>query len=130
MVSRVVNPEMKTVREIRPRQAAEALSKEEAETITELMFKSERNTYGYNGNSLASKTGTAEHGENLPPHAWYVAFDPDKDVAVAVVVKDGGGHGEGATGGQVSAPIGRTILTTAPAPKDDKQDEKTAGGAE
>ena len=130
VVSRVVNPEMKTVREIRPRQAAEALSKEEAETITELMFKSERNTYGYNGNSLASKTGTAEHGENLPPHAWYVAFDPDKDVAVAVVVKDGGGHGEGATGGQVSAPIGRTILTTAPAPKDDKQDEKTAGGAE
>lgn len=133
VVSRVVSPQMKTVREIRPRQAAEALNKEEAETITDLMFNSERNTYGYNGNGFASKTGTAEHGEDLPPHTWYVAFDPDKDVAVAVVVKDGGGLGQGATGGRVSAPVGRTILNTAPAPaKDDKdkQETNTAGGAE
>ena len=131
VVSRVVSPEMKTVRQIRPRQAAEALTKEEAETITDLMYASERNTYGYNGNGFASKTGTAEHGEGLPPHTWYVAFDPDKDVAVAVVVKDGGGLGESATGGQVAAPVGRTILNTAPAPKqDDKQDKKPAGGAE
>lgn len=131
VVSRVVSPEMRTVRQIRPRQAAEAVTKEEAETITDLMFSSERNTYGYNGNGYASKTGTAEHGENIPPHTWYVAFDPDKDVAVAVVVKDGGGLGESATGGQVSAPVGRNILAVAPAPKkDDKQDKNPAGGAE
>ena len=131
VVSRVVSPELKTVRQIRPSEAAEALTKEEAETITDLMFQSERNTYGYNGNGFASKTGTAEHGEDRPPHTWYVAFDPDKDVAVAVVVKDGGGLGQGATGGQVAAPVGRTILNTAPAPKkDEKQDKKAAGGAE
>ena len=129
VVSRVVNPDMKTVRTIRPRQAAEAVSPDEAETITDLMFRSERNTYGYNGNGYASKTGTAEHGDDLPPHTWYVAFDPDKDVAVAVVVKNGGGLGAGATGGQVAAPIGRTILAAAPAPK--KQDDnQPAGGAE
>ena len=102
------------MREFRPRQAAEAITPDVAEQLTELMRSSERNTYGYNGNNYASKTGTAEHGEGLPPHTWYVAFDADKDVAVAVVVKNGGGLGEGATGGQVSAPIGRTVLSTAP----------------
>ena len=114
VVSRVVGPNMKTLREFRPRQAAEAITPDVAEQLTELMRSSERNTYGYNGNNYASKTGTAEHGEGLPPHTWYVAFDADKDVAVAVVVKNGGGLGEGATGGQVSAPIGRTVLSTAP----------------
>ena len=114
VVSRVVGPNMKTLREFRPRQAAEAITPDVAEQLTELMRSSERNTYGYNGNNYASKTGTAEHGEGLAPHTWYVAFDPDKDVAVAVVVKNGGGLGEGATGGQVSAPIGRTVLSTAP----------------
>ena len=74
------------------------------------MFASERSTFGFDGNGFASKTGTAEHGEGLAPHVWYVAFDPEKDIAVGVVVKDGGNLGQNATGGQVSAPIGRAIL--------------------
>ncbi|MCQ4620009.1 penicillin-binding protein 2 [Corynebacterium sp. CCUG 71335] len=119
VVSRVVAPNMKTVSETRPHQAAEAISADEAETLTGLMYSSERNTAGYNGNGYASKTGTAEHGEGLAPHTWYVAFDPDKDVAVAVVVKDGGGMGQSATGGLVSAPIGRAILGVAAAPNTD-----------
>nr|VDG61988.1 penicillin binding protein 2x [Streptococcus thermophilus] len=119
VVSRVVAPNMKNVRETRPHQAAEAINADEAETLTDLMFSSERNTAGYNGNGYASKTGTAEHGEGLAPHTWYVAFDPDKDVAVAVVVKDGGGMGQSATGGLVSAPIGRAILGLAAAPNTD-----------
>lgn len=127
VVSRVVAPNMKTVREIRPNQINEAVTPEEAETIKDLMFSSERNTAGYDGNGYASKTGTAEHGEGLPPHAWYVAFDPDKDVAVAVVVKNGGGMGEDATGGLVSAPIGRTILGVAPATPGDQQANSSQG---
>lgn len=123
VVSRVISPDLKTQREFRPRQAAEAISPEVAEQLTDLMRSSERNTYGYSGNSYASKTGTAEHGEGLPPHTWYVAFDQDKDVAVAVVVKNGGGLGQGATGGQVCAPIGRAVLNTAPR-ADDEQGEQ------
>ncbi len=110
LVNRITDAQMNELRATTPRQAAEAVDEETANTIKDLMFASERSTFGYDGNGFASKTGTAEHGEGLAPHAWYVAFDPDKDIAVGVVVKDGGHLGQNATGGQVSAPIGRAIL--------------------
>ena len=114
LVNRITDAQMKDVRTTKPKKADQAVNEETAATLTDLMYASERSSWGYDGNGFASKTGTAEHGEGLPPHTWYVAFDADKDVAVAVVVKNGGGLGEGATGGQVSAPIGRTVLSTAP----------------
>lgn len=115
VVERVLKPDLTPVSETNPKELAEALTPEEAATMTELMYGSERSTYGYDGNRYASKTGTAEHGEGAPPHVWYVAFDPANDVAVAVVVKNGGNLGVNATGGQVSAPIGRAVLGAAPA---------------
>ena len=89
---------------------AGAVNEETAATLTDLMYASERSSAGYDGNGFASKTGTAEHGEGLAPHVWYVAFDPERDIAVGVVVKNGGNLGESATGGKVSGPIGRAIL--------------------
>jgi cell division protein FtsI/penicillin-binding protein 2 len=81
--------------------------------LEDLMLASERNTSG-GRSGIASKTGTAEHGEEgTPPHTWYVAYLPDSDVAVAVVVKDGGGFGSSATGGQVASPVGRAVLDAA-----------------
>ncbi len=58
---------------------------------------------------MAGKTGTAEHGENQPPHAWFTGFAPagNPQVAVAVVVEDGGTLGDAASGGRVAAPIAR-----------------------
>ena len=110
LINRITDAQMDELRSTEPRVAAEAINEDTAATLTDLMFASERSTWGYDGNGFASKTGTAEHGEGLAPHVWYVAFDPDKDIAVGVVVKDGGNLGEGATGGQVSGPIGRAIL--------------------
>ncbi|MFN2590998.1 MAG: peptidoglycan D,D-transpeptidase FtsI family protein [Actinomycetota bacterium] len=66
------------------------------------------------GITVAGKTGTAQHpGGN--PHAWFVAFAPAQNprVAMAVVVLNGGSLGSEATGGQVAAPIAKTILETA-----------------
>lgn len=122
VVSRVLRPDLTEVSRTKPKQLNEALTPEEAATMAGLMFGSERNTWGYDGNGFASKTGTAEHAEGADPHVWYVAFDPSKDVAVAVVVKNGGHLGAGATGGQVSAPIGRAVLRAAPtAPPEDSE---------
>lgn len=115
VVSRVLRPDLSEVSKTEPQELNEALSPDEAATITGLMHGSERYTWGYDGNGFASKTGTAEHAEGAAPHVWYVAFDPTKDVAVAVVVKNGGHLGEAATGGQVSAPLGRAVLRAAPA---------------
>ncbi|APT91605.1 penicillin-binding protein [Corynebacterium phocae] len=110
LVERITDAKMKEISTTKPRVAAQAVEEPVANTLRDLMFASERNTFGYDGNGFASKTGTAEHGEGLPPHVWYVAFDPERDIAVAVVVKDGGNLGTGATGGQVSSPIGRALL--------------------
>ncbi len=64
------------------------------------------------GVRVAGKTGTAQHGQGEPPHAWFISFAPadNPQVAVAVVVENGGGAGSDATGGAVAAPIARSVM--------------------
>jgi cell division protein FtsI/penicillin-binding protein 2 len=51
------------------------------------------------GTPVAGKTGTAEFGHGVPlhTHAWFIAFRGD--LAIAVIVEDGG------LGGDTAAPI-------------------------
>jgi peptidoglycan glycosyltransferase len=62
--------------------------------------------------TVAGKTGTAQTAEGEAPHAWFVAFAPadDPEIAVAVVVLNGGDLGSEATGGQLSAPIAKALI--------------------
>ena len=64
------------------------------------------------GVRVAGKTGTAQHRPGRPPHAWFIGFAPveDPQVAVAVVVENGGNAGSEATGGRVAAPIARSVM--------------------
>ena len=64
------------------------------------------------GVEVAGKTGTAQHGVDQPPHAWFTSFAPAENpqVAVAVVVEDGGGLGDAASGGRVAAPIAKQVM--------------------
>lgn len=115
VVSKVVGDDLSVLSETEPKELNQAITPEMAATITDLMRASEQHTAGYTGADIASKTGTAEHGEdsrNSNPHAWYIAFGPSEnaDVAVAVVVKNGGDRGQAATGGSVAAPIGRAVI--------------------
>ncbi|MCJ7832586.1 MAG: penicillin-binding protein 2, partial [Actinobacteria bacterium] len=67
------------------------------------------------GVSVAGKTGTAQHGTGQDPHAWFVGFAPSQDpqIAVVVVVLDGGDLGREATGGAVAAPIAKAVMQAA-----------------
>ena len=113
VVKRITGADLKELQTTQPREITQAVIPEIAAQLEELMLASERNTAGGRA-GIASKTGTAEHGdEGTPPHTWYVAYLPDSDVAVAVVVKNGGGMGTGATGGQVASPVGRAVLDAA-----------------
>jgi peptidoglycan glycosyltransferase len=64
---------------------------------------------------VAGKTGTAQTAEGQAPHAWFVAFAPAEapEIAVAVVVLNGGDLGREATGGALSAPIARDVMEAA-----------------
>jgi len=65
------------------------------------------------GVSVAGKTGTAQ-AEGAPT-VWFTGLAPAEDpqVAVAVVVEDGGAVGVGATGGAVAAPVARAVMQAA-----------------
>jgi penicillin-binding protein A len=67
------------------------------------------------GIEVAGKTGTAQHGTGLPPHAWFVCFAPAQNprLVVAVIVLDGGSLGSEATGGRVAAPIAKAVMEAA-----------------
>lgn len=116
IVKQVTGADLNVIEETRPEEAGRAIDSEVASELTELMVGAEQ--YAGGSSDIASKTGTAEHGEdsrNSNPHAWYVAFGPseDADVAVAVLVENGGDAGRDATGGSLAAPIGRAVIDAA-----------------
>lgn len=114
LVSKVTGADLNTLRTIRPKKAGTAIDKDVANQLTDLMKDAE--LYANGQGDIASKTGTAEHGEdsrNSAPHAWYIAFSLTGDVAVAVLVENGGNVGQAATGGSVAAPIGRAVINAA-----------------
>jgi peptidoglycan glycosyltransferase len=65
------------------------------------------------GIEVAGKTGTAQTGvEGESPHTWFISFAPadDPQLAVAVIVENGGTFGSEATGGAVAAPISKAVM--------------------
>ncbi len=87
-----------------------------AAELRDMMINVVENGTGYRaqipGVQVAGKTGTAQTAEGSPPHAWFTAFAPanDPQVAVAVVVENGGTLGNDATGSRVAAPIAKAIM--------------------
>ena len=118
LVRNLLAPDFSSIESFEAEEVEEAMSRQTAEQITAMMIASEERTRGSGqipGVTIASKTGTAEHGDGEAPHAWYVAFAPAENpqVAVAVVVEDGGDRGAEATGASVAAPIGRATIAAA-----------------
>ena len=121
LIAQTSRPDLSVINQASPQSAGQVIPVAVADQIRDMMIKSESLTAGGGqiaGLTIASKTGTAEHGtdpKNTPPHAWYVAFAPadNPTVAVAVLVENGGDKGLAATGGTVAAPIGRAVIAAA-----------------
>ncbi|MEU7480208.1 penicillin-binding protein 2 [Lentzea sp. NPDC042327] len=119
LVSKILGPDLKTVEDTEPDEINTAMSSANAAALRDMMVQSEANTGGEGriaNVQVASKTGTAEVGgsreQTVAPHAWYIAFAPAQkpEIAIAVIVENGGDRGLGATGGKVAAPIGRAVM--------------------
>ncbi|MEU4251093.1 penicillin-binding protein 2 [Amycolatopsis sp. NPDC026612] len=120
LVQSVLAPDLSTIEDYSPTEltGTAALSSSNAAILKDMMIASESFTAGGGKRpdiQIASKTGTAEHGtdsKNTAPHAWYTAFAPanDPQIAVAVIVEDGGNRGLAATGGKVASEIGRAAI--------------------
>ena len=122
LVDRTTKPDLSVISATKPTPVTPlSMPNSVADQIRDMMIQSEKDSVGANpfaGVVIASKTGTAEHGSDpkkTPPHAWYVAFAPadNPQVAVAVLVENGGDRGLEATGGSVAGPIGRAVISAA-----------------
>ncbi len=121
LVRELQGPDLSPLATTSPRSLGQSIDPQVNATLTQLMIGAEDqagNQGKINGVQIASKTGTAEHGtdpRNTPPHAWYIAFAPanDPQVAVAVLVENGGNRALAATGGSVAAPVGRAVIAAA-----------------
>ncbi|MBA2529477.1 MAG: penicillin-binding protein 2 [Euzebyales bacterium] len=98
---------------------AQAVSPETAEALQRMMLAVVEEGSGDEaslpGVEVAGKTGTAQTGEGQNPTVWFTGFAPldDPQVAVAVVVPNGGDVGSEATGGRVAAPIAKAVIEAA-----------------
>lgn len=116
LVDRVLGGDLDVVSTTRPEELSRAMSESTAAAMTEMMVEVVNNGTGYraqiDGVQVAGKTGTAEISTQTPPHAWFAGFAPadDPQIAVAVVVENGGNIGFGSDGGSLAAPIARTVL--------------------
>jgi len=116
LIKRVTTSDLKTIDTPQPEKLSEAVTPDVAQQLTTMMEDVVTNGTGTRaqipGVKVAGKTGTAQHGANNPPHAWFVSFAPadNPQVAVAVVVEDGGHAGNEAFGGTVAAPIAKAVM--------------------
>jgi penicillin-binding protein A len=116
LVTDVRDPESSPLRHFDPAEYGEPLSELNAGILTEMMVSVVQSGTGtaaqVPGVTVAGKTGTAQTAEGEAPHAWFVAFAPadDPEIAVAVMILNGGDLGREATGGQLSAPIAKALI--------------------
>lgn len=91
------------------------LSSDTAKILKEMMRYNVTEFYGegsFPGLNMCAKSGTAEVGEGLRPHAWFVGFldDPKNPYAFAVIVENGG------WGVTAAGAVANTVLQAAVSP--------------
>ena len=110
------NSSLDVIDHTQPEQLSQAISPDIAAALTRMMITVVQSGTGtpaqISGIQVAGKTGTAQHIKGGKPHAWFTAFAPasNPQIAVAVVVEDGGNAGSEAFGGTVAAPIARQVI--------------------
>jgi len=116
MVDRVIAPDLSVEQSFDDSELGRSLDEGLAAQVTEMMVASVSDGAASNaridGVAVAGKTGTAENGTNAPYSLWFTGFAPadDPQVAVAVVVEDGGGQGQSGSGNDIAAPIAKKVM--------------------
>lgn len=116
LVREIIDRSGRVVRRFEPDVMEQAMSPDVARVITEMMIAAVENGTGgaaqIPGIKVAGKTGTAQTVKGENPHTWFIAFAPadNPQLAVAVIVENGGTFGSEATGGAVAAPLAKQIF--------------------
>jgi peptidoglycan glycosyltransferase len=116
MVDRVLAPDLSVQQTFESSEFGRALDEDLAREMVAMMVAnvSDGAASGarIEGVDVAGKTGTAENGDSDPFTLWFTGFAPadNPEVAVAVVVEDGGGQGQSGSGNTLAAPIAKKVM--------------------
>jgi peptidoglycan glycosyltransferase len=116
LIKDVRSSSLDVIDQTQPEQLSQAVSPDVAAALTRMMLTVVQSGTGtaaqIQGVEVAGKTGTAQVGQGREPLAWFTAFAPanDPQIAVAVVVENGGNAGTEVSGGKVAAPIARQVI--------------------
>ncbi|MBO1901295.1 penicillin-binding protein [Leucobacter weissii] len=125
LVDRVIAPDLRVESRAEPEEFSTPISEETAEALSGMMEKvvSDSDGTGHraaiDGVRVAGKTGTAENGvdengNDLPFTLWFTGFAPveDPELAIAVVIADGGGSAHNNVGSSYDLPtaVGKRVM--------------------
>jgi peptidoglycan glycosyltransferase len=118
LVDQLRAPDLTVIDQASPAEMSQPVSKEVAGELQQMMQSVVERGTGrkarIDGATVGGKTGTAEVGSNANPHTWFVGYakKDNRQIAIAVFIKNGGKSGtEGTgTGGDISAPIARQVM--------------------
>ena len=115
LVQEVLGPDLSVLSKTQPRALSTAMTPANAQTLLQMMEGVVARGTGGNariqGVRVAGKTGTAQTQPGTPPHAWFVGIAPvaNPQVAVAVVIENGGGSAE-VSGNRLAAPVAQAVM--------------------
>lgn len=114
IVSEVRSPEADVLERTQPDDLSEAMAGDDAAQLRQMMqYVVTNGTASGVGlpEGSGAKTGTAQRGENQNPYAWFVAFSPNDEVAVAVFIEDASGVArDDISGGGLAGPIAADVM--------------------
>lgn len=116
MVDRVIGDDFAVHREYENTVYQQVLDAADAAAITEALVSGVDSGAAtgarIDGVDVAGKTGTAQNGDSRPYTLWFTGSAPadNPQVAVAVVVEDGGGKGQSGSGNGIAAPIAKKVI--------------------
>jgi peptidoglycan glycosyltransferase len=116
VVDSVLTPNLDEIQGPQVSSFGSPISSETAQQLTEMMQGSVSSGAATNaqiaGLDVAGKTGTAQNGDGEPYSLWFTGFAESngQQVAVAVVLEDGGGMGQSGTGNGLAAAIGANVI--------------------
>ncbi|WP_300266368.1 penicillin-binding transpeptidase domain-containing protein [Microbacterium sp.] len=115
LVDAVIGNDLSVVRQYEDTEYDRAFDAAVADAVTAAMVASVADGAAtgarIDGIDVAGKTGTAENGDR-PYSLWFTGFAPaeNPEVAVAVVVENGGGIGQTGSGNSLAAPIAKKVI--------------------
>ena len=116
LVDQIFTSNLTLLEEAKPTELRRSITTSTAERIKQMMVAAVSSGVSSNaqipGIKVAGKTGTAENGVGQPYTLWFTGFAPadNPQVAVAVVIEDGGGMGQSGRGNTLAAPIAKKVM--------------------